>query len=265
MSATPPIAPSAALVGRTVLITGGASGLGAATVRRLVAIGAQVVIVDREAAPAAALAGELGAATRSMAADVTRSDEVTAALELARREFGPLFGVVNCAGIAPAARIVGRDGPHDLELFRRVVDVNLVGTFNVLRLAAEAMISNAPDAEGQRGVIVNTSSIAAFEGQIGQAAYAASKGAIASLTLPAARELARHGIRVVALAPGVFDTPLVSAMSEEVRASLAAQIPFPPRLGRPEEFAALVQHVFENSMLNGTVIRLDGAARMGAR
>jgi NAD(P)-dependent dehydrogenase (short-subunit alcohol dehydrogenase family) len=253
------------LTGRTVLITGGASGLGAATARRFAARGARVMIVDLDGTRASTLAAELGDGARSLVADVTSAESINAAIERTISELGEIYGVVNCAGIAPAARVVGRDGPHDLDMFRRVIEVNLIGTFNVLRLAAARMVSNRPDAEGQRGVVVNTASIAAYEGQIGQAAYSASKGGVAAMTLPIARELAKHGIRVVTIAPGVIDTPLMSAMSDEVRDSLAAQIPFPARFGRPEEFAALAQHVFDNPLLNGTVIRLDGAARMTAR
>ncbi len=197
--------------------------------------------------------------------DVTSEQDVGRAIDTAQKSLGPLSGVVQCAGILGAARIVGKQGPHDLALFRRVVEVNLIGTFNVMRLAAAAMASNQPNAEGERGVIVNTASVSAFEGQIGQAAYSASKGGVASLTLPAARELARFGIRVVAIAPGVFETPMMTALAAEAQAALAAQVPFPPRMGRPEEFAALVRAIVENPMLNGSVVRLDGALRMGAK
>jgi NAD(P)-dependent dehydrogenase (short-subunit alcohol dehydrogenase family) len=190
---------------------------------------------------------------------------VQAAIALAASEFGRVDGVVNCAGIIGAGRIVGKNGPHDLALFERVVRVNLIGTFNVLRLAAAAMAANSPNADGERGVIVNTASVAAFEGQLGQAAYSASKGGVAALTLPAARELARFGIRVVAIAPGVFETPMMAGMTPEVRESLVEQCVFPPRLGRGEEFAKLAQQIVENPMLNGSVIRLDGALRMGSK
>jgi len=198
-------------------------------------------------------------------ADVTSASEAAAVVDEALARFGAVHGLVNCAGIAPGARIAGRDGPHDLDLFARVVAINLNGTFNMLRLAAAAMAGNEPDSGGERGVIVNTASVAAFDGQIGQAAYAASKGGVASLTLPAARELARSGIRVMAVAPGIFATPMVTGLPPEVQASLGATVPFPPRLGRPEEFADLVAAIFANPMLNGEVIRLDGALRMAAK
>jgi NAD(P)-dependent dehydrogenase (short-subunit alcohol dehydrogenase family) len=249
--------------GTVCLITGGSSGLGAATAWRLVAWGAQVVLADVDAQRGEALAGELGAQARFVRADVTSPDEVQTAIDQAVQAFGRLSAVVHCAGTLAAARIVGRQGPHDLALFRRVIEVNLTGSFNVLRLAAAAMAAHAPDAEGERGVAILTSSVAAFEGQVGQAAYAAAKGGVAAMVLPAARELAVHGIRVVAIAPGVFDTPMMQAAPEAVRQSLKAQCLFPPRFGRPEEFAQLVQQVLENRMLNGCVLRLDGAVRMG--
>jgi NAD(P)-dependent dehydrogenase (short-subunit alcohol dehydrogenase family) len=253
------------LTSRTFLVTGGASGLGAGTARRLVKQGAKVVVADVNATTGEALVAELGSSARFAATDVTSPESGLAAVDMAIREFGSLHGLVSCAGILGAARIVGRDGPHDLALFRKVIEVNLVGTFNMLRLAANAMSMNAPSAEGERGVIVNTASISAFEGQIGQAAYAASKGGVASLTLPAARELSRLGIRVVAIAPGVFETAMMSAAPEAVRDSLAAQSVFPPRFGRADEFAQLVQQIVENPMFNGTVVRLDGAMRMQAK
>jgi NAD(P)-dependent dehydrogenase (short-subunit alcohol dehydrogenase family) len=247
------------LSGSTFLVTGGGSGLGAACVTRLAAMGARIVIADIQSPPGVPSNSANVLACR---VDVTNSDQVSAAIQQAIDHFGGLHGVVNCAGILGASRVVGRDGPHDLELFRRVIEINLIGSFNVLRLAAQAMAANAPDADGERGIIVNTASVAAFEGQIGQAAYSASKGGIASMTLPVARELARHGIRVVAIAPGVFQTPMMGVAPEKVQQSLLAQTVFPPRLGDPDEFAALVQHVIENRMLNGSVIRLDGAVRM---
>ena len=249
----------------TILITGGASGLGAGCARRLVAGGAQVVIADQNVAAGEALASELGKRACFVATDVTSEPSAAAAIEAARNQFGGLQGLVNCAGILGAARIVGREGPHDLALFQKVIAVNLVGTFNMLRLAAAAMSSNQPNEEGERGVIINTASIAACEGQIGQAAYAASKGGVAALTLPAARELAKFGIRVVAIAPGVFETAMMQAAPDAVRQSLVEQAAFPPRFGRADEFAQLVQQIIENPMLNGAVIRLDGALRMGAR
>ncbi|HEX4143818.1 MAG TPA: SDR family NAD(P)-dependent oxidoreductase [Pirellulales bacterium] len=251
--------------GNTFFVTGAASGLGAGVVRALVAAGGRVLLADVDAAAGAALAAELGPAAELVRTDVTSENDVQRAIDAARQSLGPLSGVVQCAGILGAARIVGKQGPHDLALFRRVVEVNLIGTFNVLRLAAAAMSANQPNAEGERGVIINTASVAAMDGQIGQAAYAASKGGVASLTLPAARELARVGIRVVAIAPGVFETPMMSALAPEAQAALAAQVPFPPRLGRPAEFAALVRAILENPMLNGTVVRIDGAMRMAAK
>ena len=251
--------------GSTFLVTGGASGLGAATVRRLAAGGANVAIADLQPDAGARLAGEIGARASFTAADVTDEAQVSNALDAARKAFGAVRGAISCAGIAPGERVLGRDGPHRLDTFRRAVEINLTGTFNVLRLAAQAMAENPPDAEGERGIVINTASIAAYDGQIGQAAYSASKAGVAGLTLPAARELARLGIRVMTIAPGIFETPMMAGMSEDVRASLAAQVPFPPRLGRPEEFAALVEHIVQNTMLNGEVIRLDGALRMAAK
>jgi len=253
------------LADQVFLITGGASGLGAGCARRLAAAGAKVAIVDLNAAVGEVLAAELGQRAMFIATDVTSPESAQAAVNLAVQRLGPLQGLVNCAGILGAARIVGRDGPHDLGLFQKVIHVNLVGTFNMLRLAAAAMAKNEPNADGERGVIINTTSVAAFEGQIGQAAYAASKGGVASLTLPTARELSRFGIRVVAIAPGIFDTAMMAAAPEAVRNSLAEQAAFPPRFGRPDEFAQLVQQIIENPMLNGSVLRLDGAVRMAAK
>ena len=250
---------------RTFLVTGGASGLGEACVRRLVGLGGRVVIADVNEEAGEALARELGGSAVFVATDVTSSESGQRAVETARTHHGGLHGLINCAGVLGASRILTREGPHPLELFSRVIQINLIGTFNMLRLAAEAMEKNSPDENGERGVIVNTSSVSAFEGQIGQAAYAASKGGVASLTLPAARELARIGVRVVAIAPGVFETPMMQAAPDAVRDSLAAQIPFPPRLGKPEEFAHLIQHAIENVMLNGCVLRLDGGLRMGPK
>jgi NAD(P)-dependent dehydrogenase (short-subunit alcohol dehydrogenase family) len=253
------------IAGHTFLVAGGASGLGAATARRLATAGGNVAICDIGAEQGRALAAELGQRASFLVADVTDESQVAKAVAAARERFGALHGAVNCAGIAPGERVLGKSGPHRLDAFRRVVEINLVGTFNVLRLAAQAMQGNTPDAGGERGVIINTASIAAFDGQVGQAAYSASKAGVAGLTLPAARELARFGIRVMTIAPGIFETPMVAAFTPELRQALAAQIPFPPRLGRPDEFAALVEHIVVNPMLNGEVIRLDGAVRMSAK
>jgi NAD(P)-dependent dehydrogenase (short-subunit alcohol dehydrogenase family) len=253
------------IAGHTFLVTGGASGLGAATARKLAAAGGNAVICDINASAGAKLAAELGARGMFAAADVADETQVAQAIAAVHGKFGALHGAVNCAGIAPAERILGKSGPHRLDAFRRAIEINLVGTFNVLRLAARAMESNAPDAGGERGIIVNTASVAAFDGQIGQAAYSASKAGVAGLTLPAARELARFGIRVMTIAPGIFETPMVAAFTPELKQSLAAQVPFPRRLGRPDEFAALVEHIIVNPMLNGEVIRLDGALRMSAK
>jgi NAD(P)-dependent dehydrogenase (short-subunit alcohol dehydrogenase family) len=247
------------------IVTGGCSGLGAATVRMIAEDGGCVLIADRDRDRGPSLARELGENVAFLETDVTRAEDGAAAIEAATKAFGPVRGLINCAGVAPAEKVVGREGPHGLESFERTIGINLVGTFNMIRLAAAAMQTSEPDAEGERGVIVNTASVAAFDGQIGQAAYAASKGGIAAMTLPIARELARFGIRVMAIAPGVFETPMMAGMPEQVREGLASSVPFPPRLGRPAEFAALVRHILENTMLNGEVIRLDGAIRMGAR
>ncbi len=250
---------------KTFLISGGASGLGAACARTLVGVGGKVLIADLNRDTGERLAAALGQQARFQQTDVTDEASVRAAVQAAMDRFGALSGAIQCAGIAVAERLLGKSGPHPLAAFSKVIQVNLIGTFNVLRLAAEAIARNEPTPSGERGVIINTASVAAFEGQIGQAAYAASKGGVVSLTLPAARELARHGIRVVAVAPGIFDTPLLAGLPEPARQSLGQQVPFPSRLGRPEEFAALVRHIVENEMLNGTVIRLDGALRMAAK
>jgi NAD(P)-dependent dehydrogenase (short-subunit alcohol dehydrogenase family) len=247
------------------LVTGAASGLGAAVSRLIVQMQGLVVVADMNRDAGEALVRELGSAACFANTDVTSETDGKAAVARALDVFGHLHGLVNCAGIAPAEKILGRAGPHQLESFRRAVTVNLVGTFNMIRLAAEAIAKEDPGDDGERGVIVNTASIAAFDGQIGQTAYAASKGGVVSLTLPAARELARFGIRVVTIAPGTFETPMMAGFSIEVREALGKSIPFPTRLGRPAEFAALVQHIFENTMLNGEVIRLDGALRMAPR
>jgi NAD(P)-dependent dehydrogenase (short-subunit alcohol dehydrogenase family) len=251
------------LSGSVVLVTGGASGLGAATVRRLVADGARAVIVDRDEARGTALASELGATSAAFAkADVTDAAQVEAAIAQAAA-LGPLRVVVSCAGVGWAARTLDRTGkPHDLELFKTVIGVNLVGTFNVLRLGAAAIAKTEALAHGERGVIVNTASVAAFDGQIGQIAYAASKAGVAGMTLPAARDLAPAGIRVVTIAPGLFDTPMLGALPEDKRAALAADVVFPKRLGSPDEYGALVSAIVANSYLNGETIRLDGSLRM---
>lgn len=253
------------IAGHTFLVTGGASGLGAATARRLAGAGARVLLSDVSSEQGMRLAGELGERVLFKAADVTDESQVAAAIAAARARFGAIHGAVSCAGIAPGERVLGKDGPHRLDTFRRAVEINLIGTFNVLRLAAQAMESNAPDAGGERGVIVNTASIAAYDGQIGQAAYGASKAGVVGLTLPAARELARIGVRVMTIAPGIFETPMVAGFSLELQQALAAQVPFPRRLGKPDEFAALVEHIILNPMLNGEVIRLDGALRMAPK
>jgi 3-hydroxyacyl-CoA dehydrogenase / 3-hydroxy-2-methylbutyryl-CoA dehydrogenase len=244
------------------IVAGGASGLGAATARALAERGARVAIADLNEDNANALATELGESGVAIKADVTQEDEVEAAVARAVEAFGGLRLAVSCAGIGWAERTVGRNGPANLQPFETVVRVNLIGTFNVLRLAAAAMAQNEPGDDGERGAVVMTASIAAFDGQIGQTAYAASKGGIASLTLPAARDLARIGIRVCTIAPGLFDTPLLAGLPEPAREALGQQVPFPQRLGRPEEFAALACHIAENRMLNGETIRLDGALRM---
>ena len=250
---------------KVFIVTGGASGLGAATAEMLVKAGAKVMLVDMNAEAVAAQASKLGTQARSVVADISQSDAAQAAVAATVAEFGAVNGLINCAGIVRGEKILGKNGPHALDTFSQVINVNLIGSFNMLRLAAAAMAETQADAEGERGVIINTASVAAFDGQIGQAAYAASKGAIASLTLPAARELARYGIRVMTIAPGIFETPMMAGMTPEVRESLTAGVPFPARLGKPAEYASLARHIIENSMLNGEVIRLDGALRMAAK
>ena len=242
--------------GNTFLVAGGGSGLGAATTDMLAASGARVLVAD--------LKGEAPEEGRFVETDVTDEDSVRAAVEAAQ-DLGEFRGAVNCAGVASAEKVLGIEGPHPLESFARVVQVNLIGTFNVIRLAAEAMSQNEPLESGERGVIVNTASVAAFDGQIGQAAYAAAKGGVVALTLPVARELARSGIRVMTIAPGIFDTPMMAGLPENARVSLGNQVPFPSRLGKPEEYAALVEHIVENEMLIGEVIRLDGSIRMAPK
>ena len=250
--------------GSVALVTGGASGLGEATVRKLVSEGGRVVIVDLNADRGKKLAAELGDQAAYVQADVSDADEVQAAVERATA-MGTLRAAINCAGIGFGMRTIGKDGtPHDLGVFQKVISVNLIGTFNLLRLAASAMAKNEPE-DGERGVVINTASVAAFDGQIGQVAYSASKGGIVGMTLPAARDLSKAKIRVVTIAPGTFDTPLLASLPDEMRAARAATIPHPSRLGRPEEFAALACHIVENSYLNGEVIRLDGSIRMAPR
>jgi NAD(P)-dependent dehydrogenase (short-subunit alcohol dehydrogenase family) len=249
--------------GSNVFVTGGASGLGEATVRALVARGARVAIYDLPRSKGAELEKELGPATRFLPGDVTDEAQVVDALDAAIAAFGPLRGVVNCAGIGSATRTIDKQGqPFRLDLFRRAIEVNLVGTFNVIRLAAARMVGNEPNAGGERGAIANTASIAAFEGQIGQAAYSASKGGVVGMTLPIARDLARYGIRVCTIAPGLFKTPLLMSLPEPALEALGRSVPFPPRLGEPAEYALLACHILENPMLNGETIRLDGALRM---
>ena len=249
----------------TFIVTGGSSGLGEATVRRFHAGGARVVIADVNAEAGQRLAEALKTAAIFCKTDVTSEAEVKATVAAATQKFGALHGLVNCAGIGGGERIVGKQGPHRLESFARIVQVNLIGTFNMIRLAAAAMAGNTPNAAGERGVIVNTASVAAYDGQIGQAAYAASKGGVVGMTLPIARDLASSGVRVVTIAPGLFLTPMMSGLRADIQESLAKSVPFPPRLGRAEEYAALAQHIVENEMLNGETIRLDGALRMAPR
>jgi NAD(P)-dependent dehydrogenase (short-subunit alcohol dehydrogenase family) len=248
--------------GSTFLVTGGASGLGRATVERLLAHGGRVAILDLARSAGAQVAADLGAHALFAPCDVTSADEVGAAMDAAAAKFGAIHGLVNCAGVAIAEKTHGKRGAHDLGSFTFVIQVNLIGTFNCIRLAAVRMAQNTPNAEGERGVVVNTASVAAFDGQVGQAAYSASKGGIVGMTLPIARDLAEVGVRVCTIAPGLFDTPLMGMLPEPARQSLARQVPFPSRLGRPAEYAALACHIIENPMLNGEVIRLDGALRM---
>jgi NAD(P)-dependent dehydrogenase (short-subunit alcohol dehydrogenase family) len=249
----------------TFIVTGGASGLGEATVRAFHAAGANLVIADVGVAKGQSLAAELGERVAFCQTDITSETDGKAAVELARSRFGGLQGLINCAGVGPAWKVLGKEGPHPLDSFARTVSINLVGAFNMIRLAAAAMAEGEPNSEGERGIIINTASIAAFEGQIGQAAYAASKAGVVGLTLPVARELARYGIRVNTIAPGLFLTPMMAALPQDVQDSLGKATPFPPRLGRPEEFAAMARHIVENVIVNGEVIRLDGAVRLSAK
>ncbi|HYQ03907.1 MAG TPA: 3-hydroxyacyl-CoA dehydrogenase [Polyangiaceae bacterium] len=249
----------------TFIVTGGSSGLGAATARHFHALGARVVIADVNVELGQRLADELGGSAAYCKTDVTSESEAGATVALARERFGALHGLVNCAGIGPAERVNGKKGPHRLESFSQIIQINLIGAFNMIRLATAAMAANAPNSGGERGVIINTASVAVWDGQIGQAAYAASKGGVVAMTLPIARELASFGIRVCTIAPGIFQTPMLAGLPAEVQESLGKSVPFPSRLGRPEEYAALAQQIVENEMLNGESIRLDGALRMAPR
>lgn len=247
------------------VVTGGSSGLGAATARMIVKSGGKVALVDINGTAGKAMQAELGCEACFIETDITNENSVKACIEATVKTFGNLHGLVNCAGIGPAERIMSRNGLHQLSSFRQVIEVNLIGTFNMLRFAADQMSKNTQDADDERGIIVNTASVAAFDGQIGQTAYAASKGGVVAMTLPLARELARSNIRVITIAPGIFETPMLLGLPQEVQDSLGRTIPFPPRLGRPSEYAALVRQIIENPYLNGEVIRLDGALRMAAR
>lgn len=250
----------------TFLVTGGGSGLGAATVRLLWNSGGNVVIADIDEEAGKGVTAEIGDRALFVKTNVTDEANVQNAIAMAMEKFGSIQGVVNCAGVVLARKLLGKRGAHDLASFNKMIQVNLLGTFNVVRLAAAAMVKNEPLADdGERGVIVNTASVAAFDGQIGQAAYAASKGGVVAMTLPLARELAERGIRVATIAPGIFNTPMMASLPEPARASLGKQVPFPSRLGQPEEYAALAKHIIENIMLNGEVIRLDGAIRLAPR
>lgn len=253
------------IAGKTILITGGGSGLGAATARLLAAAGASVILADMNREAGEQTAAAIGDAARFAQVDVVNEEQVQAAIDRAVTDLGGVHGLVNCAGIAIGERVLGRGSVHDLGHFAKVIAVNLTGTFNCIRLAAAAMARNEPNEDGERGVIVNTASVAAFDGQIGQAAYSASKGGVVGMTLPIARELARAGIRVCTIAPGIMDTPMLAGLPEAARQSLGEQVPFPARLGSPDEYAALVQHIFANAYLNGEVIRLDGGIRMAPR
>lgn len=244
------------------VVTGGASGLGEATVRRIVAKGGKAVLFDLNEERGRQVAEELGEQALFVKTNVTDSSSVQASLDYACDRFGKVNALINCAGIAIAKKTIGRNGPHDLASFTKVIEVNLIGTFNTIRLAAEKMVTNEPDENGERGVIINTASVAAFEGQVGQAAYSASKGGVVGMTLPIARDLAEYGIRVLAIAPGVFETPMFDQLPEKARIALGKMTPFPTRLGKPDEYAQLAQSIIENPMLNGEVIRLDGAIRM---
>ncbi len=251
--------------GKAFVVSGGGSGLGEATVRTLVDAGARVMIADYNEENGARIVGELGEAVRFVSTDVTNEEQVKRVVGTAVEAFGCIHGAVSCAGVGMAMRIVSKGGPHSLDIFKTVLDINLIGTFNVIRIAARAMMGNTPNDDGERGVLINTASVAAFDGQIGQTAYSASKAGIVGMTLPIARDLAKVGIRVMTIAPGLFDTPMLALLPEAARQSLAESVPFPNRLGRPSEFAALAKHIIENPMLNGETIRLDGAIRMAPK
>ena len=251
--------------GITAVITGGASGLGEATVRELLEQGANVSILDFAEDRGEKVASELGEKVIFCKADITKEDEVQAAINRTMEAFGAVHVAINCAGVGTPAKVLGKEGPMGMDLFNRVVQINLMGTMNVIRLAAEQMVKNQPNEDGEKGVVVNTASVAAFEGQIGQAAYSASKAGVAGMTLPIAREFAEYGIRVMTIAPGIFETPMLMGLPENVQEALGKMVPFPKRLGKPREFSGLIRHIIENSMLNGEVIRLDGCIRMAAK
>ncbi len=250
---------------KVFIVTGGGSGLGAATARRIVAAGGKAVLVDINEEAGAAMAAELGDGSRFVRADVTNEEEVKTAVSTAVSEFGSLHGAINCAGIAIAAKVLGRKGIHSLEAFNKVIQINLIGSFNVIRLTAAVVAENEPNENGERGVFISTASVAGYDGQVGQTAYAASKGGIIAMTLPLAREFARSGMRVMTIAPGIMDTPMLAGLPEKARISLGQQVPFPSRLGNPDEYAMLAEQIIENPLLNGEVIRLDGAIRMAPR
>ncbi len=250
---------------KAFLITGGASGLGFATAQMIIANGGNAVLLDINAETGEKAETELGEKVKFVKTDVANEEQVQNAIDISVKHFGGIHGVANCAGVGPAMRVVGKNGPHSLDFFSKVININLIGTFNVIRLATNIMQNNVPNEGGERGIIINTASVAAFDGQIGQAAYSASKGGIVAMTLPIARELARMGIRVMTIAPGIFETPLLASLPQEAQDSLGKQVPFPPRLGKPFEYANLVKHIIENVMLNGEVIRLDGAIRMNSK
>jgi NAD(P)-dependent dehydrogenase (short-subunit alcohol dehydrogenase family) len=250
------------LQGKTFIVTGGGSGLGEAAARALAEAGTNIIVADVNKANGEKVAGELGSKAKFVECDVTKDEQVQACVDAATQGFGGIHGAINCAGIGAAQRVSSKQGPHPLDLFKLVIEINLTGTFNVIRLAAGPMLAQEADENGERGVFINTASVAAYEGQIGQAAYSASKGGVVAMTLPIAREFAKFGVRVNTIAPGLFDTPMFAILPDEARQSLGAQVPFPSRLGYPSEFGALVRHIAENPMLNGETIRLDGAVRM---